>query len=201
MLRHTTTSKRGYIFGHLQETIIKFQSLTIHIEHKSGADRHTITAVIIHQYDFLQQPSWCLVNDAADGPFDHRKSFIQVDQHNADGGKILWVLLFSTPEKWCWSFRFLHVVHKDFSVFYWMKYCRCNFLQGFMMTFQCLSVLYKIVANQIKSNREKTQILMIYCRVAHCTRCGLFVLSNSHLGDLVSEISLFRGNLSLRKAL
>lgn len=45
----------------------------------SGARWPTVAAVIVHQYDFLQQPSRCLVDDAADGSFDDRKSFIQVD--------------------------------------------------------------------------------------------------------------------------
>ena len=45
---------------------------------------YTVTAVIVHQYDFPQEPSWRLVYDAADGPFDDRESFVQVDQHNAD---------------------------------------------------------------------------------------------------------------------
>lgn len=57
----------------------------------------TSFAVIIHQYDFFQQPGWCLIYDAADGPFDDRQSFIQVDQHNTDGGQVLWVILLCTP--------------------------------------------------------------------------------------------------------
>lgn len=70
----------------------------------------TVSAVIVHQYDFLQEPSRRLVYDAVDGPFDDRKSFVQVDQHNADCRKILGVLFLSTPvrkkglnklQEWC----------------------------------------------------------------------------------------------------
>lgn len=59
--------------------------------------RPTVAAVIVHQYNFLQQLSRCLVDDAAYGSFDGGERLVQVDQHDADGGKVVWVLFLSTP--------------------------------------------------------------------------------------------------------
>lgn len=48
----------------------------------------TVGAVVVHQDDLCQQP----VDEAANGPFDDRQSFIQADQDDADVGQLFWVL-------------------------------------------------------------------------------------------------------------
>lgn len=58
-----------------------------------------VGAVIVHQDDFLQQPRRRLVDDAADGPLDDGQSFIQVDDHNAEGGEVLWIPFLCTSER------------------------------------------------------------------------------------------------------
>lgn len=60
---------------------------------------HAVGAVIVHQDDFLQQPSRRLVDDAVDGPLDDGQSFIQIDHHDAEGGEVLWIPLLCTPER------------------------------------------------------------------------------------------------------
>lgn len=75
-----------------------------------------MTAVIVHQYDFRQQLSRRLVYDAADGRLNDGESFVQVDQHHADGRQLLWVLLLCTP-----------VQEKNNAI--WLKFASANVMQ------------------------------------------------------------------------
>lgn len=60
--------------------------------------KQTIGAVIVHQDYFLQQPGGRLVDEAADGPLDDGQSFVQVDDHHAEGGEVLRVPFLCTSE-------------------------------------------------------------------------------------------------------
>lgn len=61
--------------------------------------RRTIGAVVIHQYDVFEQALGGLVYDAADGSLDDWQGLVQVDQHHADGGQVMGVLVISTPDR------------------------------------------------------------------------------------------------------
>jgi len=54
-------------------------------------------AVVIHQYDFLQEVFRGAVDEAAHSSFDHRQSLVQVDQHHSNSWQVLRVIFFKTP--------------------------------------------------------------------------------------------------------
>ena len=58
----------------------------------------TFSAVVVHEYYFLEQVRRCSVDDAAYGSFYDRQSLIHVDQNHTNGWEILWINLSSTSE-------------------------------------------------------------------------------------------------------
>lgn len=70
----------------------------------------TIRAIVIHQYDLLQETFRSAVNNAAKSSFYDRQGFIQVDQHHSKTGQVFGITLSNTPRtRLClWSSYFEH---------------------------------------------------------------------------------------------
>lgn len=60
----------------------------------------TVSAVVIYQNDLFQQVLWSVCDDTSYCPFNDRKSLVYVEQHHADGWKVLGIFFCQTSE-WC----------------------------------------------------------------------------------------------------
>lgn len=60
----------------------------------------TVSAIVIHQNNFLQQVLWSVGDNTSYSPFNDRKSLVHIDQYHADGWQVFGIILRQTS-KWC----------------------------------------------------------------------------------------------------